>query len=80
MKMTPNIEWLVESSGPIIRYRTIVELHHFASTRAREEAIRELLGCTEVKKWLDLLAESSHLHGSDSHAFENSLASISTKL
>lgn len=74
--ITPNIEWLVESSGPIIRYRTIVELHHFVSTKDREDAIQELLGCTEVKKWLEFLTESSHLHGSDSHAFENSLAKL----
>lgn len=77
MKKTPNIEWLMESSGPIIRYRTIAELHPFTSTRHREDAIQELLGCSEVKKWLELLADSSHLHGSDSHAFENSLAKLS---
>lgn len=74
--MISNIEWLLQSSGPIIRYRTIMELYHFTSAKDRENAIRELLGCPEVKKWLKLLAESNHLHGSTSYALENSLAKL----
>lgn len=76
MEKNQNIEWLINTSGPILRYRTKKELHHFATQKESEDAVQELLNCSEVKKWRKLLQESSHLHGSDSYAFENSLAKL----
>lgn len=76
MGNNPNIEWLIKSSGPIIKYLTIKELYDSATDKELEIARRELLDCAEVNKWIRNLRESTHLHGSDSHAFENSLAKL----
>jgi len=71
-----NLDWLIENAGPIIRYRVLNEIKLKGTNLKQDQLLADMLSCGEVQKWMHLLAESKHIHGSDDYAMENSLAKL----
>jgi hypothetical protein len=61
-------EWLMDSAGPIVRYRTATEL--LGGSVDLKPLHQAMLECTEVRKWLGRLGGSA-IHGSTDHHIEN---------
>ena len=71
-----NVNWLLNNAGPIIRYRIITEFDIGMTESDKKDATKELLECEEVRKWIRLLKESTHIHSSNDLASENCLANL----
>ncbi len=69
------VEWLLENSGPVIRYRTTVELLKNPSSMDLESLERNLLASPEVQTWLKRL-EPEHIHSSKNTALENVIGKL----
>ena len=70
-----SAEWLMETAGPIVRYRTARELldgvgHEVESLR------REALACDEAQRWIGLLDGGNWLHGAEDAFLENTLSKL----
>jgi hypothetical protein len=68
-------EWLLSTAGPIVRYRTAVELVDNCPPREKRRLLAELLKCAEVKRWLARLGKGP-LHHSKDTAFENAAGKL----
>jgi hypothetical protein len=69
------ISFLMENSGPILRWRTAMELAPDNLEIDREALYADLLACAEVRRWFSLLGEGPVHHSMDSSA-ENVLAKL----
>jgi hypothetical protein len=77
-RITPQLAWLLEKGGPIIRYRTARELLGFPASKLKTFE-KELLQTKTVTLWLDRLNESvefSQIHSSKPTSFENALGKL----
>ena len=74
-----TLDWLLGNAGPIIRYRTRVELLKESDNRKVESLKKDLLSDSLVKLWLGYLHPDfrTHvMHGSRSEAFENAMGKL----
>lgn len=69
------VEWLLQTAGPVIRYRITRELALEPDRRDLPSLQRDLLACPEVRKWLNRLTGRS-LHGSTNSHLENVMAKL----
>jgi hypothetical protein len=67
--------WLMGVAGPIIRYRTGVEIEDLCPGPEREALLRDLLDCAEVRRWLDNLGRGP-VHHSVDIAAENAVSKL----
>jgi hypothetical protein len=75
-KLDPNlISFLLTQGGPILRWRTAVELAPDDPSIDRDNLYTELLACGEVRHWLALVGSGAIHHSKDSSA-ENVLAKL----
>jgi len=47
--------WLVQNAGPVIRYRTLMEIIHTQSIELVSDALKRLRASPLVQKWLEQL-------------------------
>jgi hypothetical protein len=75
--MDPNIpSFLLTQGGPVLRWLTATELIPGDPRIDREALFSDLVTCTEVRRWLELLGSGPVHHSKDSSA-ENALAKLS---
>ncbi len=70
------VDWLFENGGPIIRYRTATQLMDSPAGLDCDRLFRDVLETPEVCGWLQNLANSRHIHGSQDTDAENSLGKL----
>lgn len=77
------VQWLMDSGGPVVRYRTAVELAGEAPLGPASRLLSDLLGSLEVNLWLDRLALHSnesfhlrHIHGSGDRRYETVMGKL----
>jgi hypothetical protein len=66
--------WLLDNGGPIIRFRTIVDIFDEQDVGLVSRALEEMAESPEVLKWLDLIQKSlefNDVHSGKQNAFEN---------
>lgn len=66
--------WLLENGGPIIRFRTLVDIFGEQDIGVVSRALKEMVESSEVVKWLDLIEQSlefNDVHSGRQNAFEN---------
>lgn len=66
--------WLLENGGPIIRFRTLVDIFEEQDVGTVSRALKEMVTSPEVVRWLDLFQQSlefNDIHSSRPNAFEN---------
>jgi hypothetical protein len=68
-------EWLFAAGGPILRYRTAVELMGI-SGRRRARLLQEALAAPQAGRWLHNLSRARTIHGSRDTDAENPLAKL----
>ncbi len=68
--------WLMDNSGPIIRYRTAFELMERDDLTDYDSLRNEALTCNEAKKWIGLLDHRNPPHGPQDHAFETVVSKL----
>lgn len=73
--MDPNLIKLLTNAGPVIRWLAATEIPECFSPDDHQSLLSELLGCGEVRRWLDLLGTGPVHHSKDSAA-ENALAKL----
>jgi uncharacterized protein YeaO (DUF488 family) len=73
------VYWLLDNGGPIIRYRTLVDIFEEQDVGTVSRAMREMVESPEVVKWLDLIEPSltfNDVHSGRQNAFENVVAKL----
>ena len=70
-----SAEWLMETAGPIVRYRTARDLLDRRGDDV-EPLRREALACDEAQRWIGLLDGSNRLHGAEDAFLENILLKL----
>lgn len=71
--------WLLDNAGPIIRFRTLVDIFEEQDVGAVSRALDEMTTSSEVVKWLSLLTQSlafKDVHSGRPDAFENVVAKL----
>ncbi len=71
--------WLLDNGGPIIRYRTLVDIFEEQDVGTVSRALKEMTESPEVVKWLDLIESSlafNDVHSGRQNAFENVVAKL----
>jgi hypothetical protein len=71
--------WLLDHGGPIIRFRTLVDIFDEQDVGTVSRALREMTESPEVVKWLDLIESSlefNDVHSGRQNAFENVVAKL----
>ena len=66
--------WLLDNGGPIIRFRTLVDIFEEQDVGTVSRALKEMVECSEVVKWLDFIEHSlefNDVHSGRQNAFEN---------
>ncbi|MHA3963896.1 MAG: hypothetical protein AM325_010170, partial [Candidatus Thorarchaeota archaeon SMTZ1-45] len=66
--------WLLDNGGPIIRFRTLVDIFDEQDVGIVSRALSAMMESPEVAKWLGLIEHSIELndvHSSKPSAFEN---------
>jgi len=76
MKQDQLVNWLMDEGGPVIRYRTAVELAGDVGPADLKRLARELLACPQVRRWLDRLDGVVALHDSGNDRFENVMGKL----
>jgi hypothetical protein len=69
------IEWLFAAGGPILRYRTAVELMG-VSGRECARLLDEALAAPQARRWFSNLSQARTIHGSRDTDAENALAKL----
>ncbi len=69
------LEWLLQHGGPVIRYRTVIELLDEPGALSPDRLRQELLDCPEVRQWLDNLGRGPIHHSVDTAA-ENAMGKL----
>ncbi|MFW9793467.1 MAG: hypothetical protein ACFFEE_04120 [Candidatus Thorarchaeota archaeon] len=73
------IFWLLENAGPIVRYRTIVDLVEEQDVGVVARALGDMSTDSEALKWLNLLKPKlgfNDVHSSKQDAFENVMGKL----
>jgi uncharacterized protein YeaO (DUF488 family) len=71
--------WLLDKGGPIIRFRTLVDIFEEQDVGTVSRALKEMTKSPEVVKWLDLIEHSlefNDVHSGRQNAFENVVAKL----
>ncbi|TET08959.1 MAG: hypothetical protein E3J86_09555 [Candidatus Thorarchaeota archaeon] len=71
--------WLLDNAGPIIRFRTIVDLVVEQDVGVVASALTEMKGDPEVTKWFSLLKPNlgfNEIHSSKQDAYENVMGKL----
>ena len=71
--------WLLDNGGPIIRFRTLVDIFEEQDVGTVSRAMKEMVESLEVVKWLDLIEPSlafNDVHSGRQNAFENVVAKL----
>lgn len=71
--------WLVETAGPVIRFRTLLEILHEQDLGIVSDALRDLHASPIVQKWLGRLQPNlgfHQIHSSSPIAFENVMGKL----
>ena len=71
--------WLLDNGGPIIRFRTLVDIFEEQDVGTVSRALKEMTESPEVVKWLDLFESSlafNDVHSGRQNAFENVVAKL----
>ncbi|MHA2222408.1 MAG: hypothetical protein ACXAAO_10180, partial [Candidatus Thorarchaeota archaeon] len=71
--------WLLDNAGPIVRYRTIVDLVEEQDVGVVARALTDMSEAPEVIKWLGLLKPNlgfNEVHSSKQDAFENVMGKL----
>ena len=72
---TDPTSYLLTHGGPVLRWRTAIDLLPAKSMIDREALYADLLACPEVRRWLSLLGSGPVHHSQDASA-ENALAKL----
>ncbi len=79
MSLSDLSYWLLDNAGPIIRFRTIVDLIEEQDVGVVARALSDMSEDPEVIKWLDLLKPNlgfNEIHSSKQHAIENVMGKL----
>jgi uncharacterized protein YeaO (DUF488 family) len=71
--------WLLDNGGPIIRFRTLVDIMEEQDVGTVSRALKEMVKSPEVVKWLDIIESSlafNDVHSGRQNAFENVVAKL----
>jgi hypothetical protein len=71
--------WLLDNGGPIIRFRTLVDIFENPDVSTVSRALKEMTKSTEVTKWFDFVEPSltfNDVHSGRQNAFENAVAKL----
>ncbi|MFW9976187.1 MAG: hypothetical protein ACFFDQ_13030 [Candidatus Thorarchaeota archaeon] len=71
--------WLLDNGGPIIRFRTLVDIFEEQDVGIVSRALKDMMESSEVAKWLDLIEhriELNDVHSSKPSAFENVIGKL----
>jgi len=71
--------WLLDNGGPIIRFRTLVDILEEQDVGIISRALNDLIESSEVAKWLDLIEHGialNDVHSSRPSAFENVIGKL----
>jgi uncharacterized protein YeaO (DUF488 family) len=71
--------WLLDNGGPIIRFRTLVDIFEEQDVGIVSRAMKEMVESPEVVKWLELIEPSlafNDVHSGRQNAFENVVAKL----
>lgn len=71
--------WLLDNGGPIIRFRTLVDIIEEQDVGTVSRALKEMTESPEVVKWLDFVESSlafNDVHSGRQNAFENVVAKL----
>ncbi|MHA2395478.1 MAG: hypothetical protein ACXAC0_02140 [Candidatus Thorarchaeota archaeon] len=66
--------WLLENGGPIIRFRTLVDIFEEQDVGTVSRALKKMTESPEVVKWLDFVEQNlefNDVHSGRQNAFEN---------
>ncbi len=72
-------QWLIDNAGPVIRFRTIVELVEEQNVEIVSKVLNDFLASKSVKTWLERLHpkfEMKEIHSSSPEAFENVMGKL----
>ncbi|MHA2229800.1 MAG: hypothetical protein ACXADL_13680 [Candidatus Thorarchaeota archaeon] len=79
MTLLDPIQWLFINAGPVLKFRTLVDLIREKNVGLVASALEDLLLVPEVKHWLTLLEpkfELNDIHSSRQHAYENVMGKL----
>ena len=76
MNTAKLIDWLMETAGPVIRYRTLRDIISQEDCLKFDALRQRAYGSNEAQKWLGLLNGKNPLHHSKDIAFENITAKL----
>jgi hypothetical protein len=71
--------WLLDNGGPIIRFRTLVDIFEEQDVGTVSRALKEMTESPVVVKWLELVGSSlsfNDVHSGKQDAFENVIAKL----
>jgi uncharacterized protein YeaO (DUF488 family) len=71
--------WLLDNGGPIIRFRTLVDIFEEQDVGTVSRALKEMTESPEVVKWLGFIGQSlafNDVHSGKPDAFENVIAKL----
>ncbi|MFW9787835.1 MAG: hypothetical protein ACFFE2_09800 [Candidatus Thorarchaeota archaeon] len=71
--------WLLDNAGPVIRFRTLVDIFHEQDVGTVSRALEEMSTSPVVMKWLNLIEHSlafNDIHSGRQNAFENVIAKL----
>ncbi|MHA3964961.1 MAG: hypothetical protein AM325_015645 [Candidatus Thorarchaeota archaeon SMTZ1-45] len=71
--------WLLDNGGPIIRFRTLVDIFEEQDVGTVSRALKEMTESSEVMRWLDFIGQSiafNDVHSGRRDAFENVVAKL----
>ena len=71
--------WLLDNGGPVIRFRTLVDIFEEQDVGIVSRAMKEMVESPEVVKWLELIEPSlafNDVHSGRQNAFENVVAKL----
>ncbi|MHA1935607.1 MAG: hypothetical protein ACW97A_10010 [Candidatus Thorarchaeota archaeon] len=77
--MLNPIQWLFINAGPVLKFRTLIDLIREKNVGLVASALEELLIVPEVTQWLSLLQpkfELNDVHSSRQHAYENVMGKL----
>jgi hypothetical protein len=71
--------WLLDNGGPIIRFRTLVDIFEEQDVGTVSRALKEMVQSPEVVKWFGFIESSlvfNDVHSGRQNAFENAVAKL----
>jgi len=71
--------WLLDNGGPIIRFRTLVDIFEEQDVGIVSRALKDMTESSEVVKWLELIKHSielNNVHSDRPDSFENAIGKL----